>query len=311
MRIARFQTMRITSLLALVGMGFGLLAAEPLVPPSPPALPALPVTPIGASRAAVVAVPAAPNPFVWDAMTKDVTPAAGEANAVFTFWVTNTGPTEASILDASTTCGCTVAQLPSKPWVFKPGQSAPFSATMNLAGKFGLNQKLVHVVTSAGQQTLIVRANIPMSATSSTPGLSERESRQLMALGDRQKVFQGDCVKCHVEPTLGLTGEKLFITACGICHVSDHRAAMVPDLAAIKTATSADYWKTWITYGKPGSLMPAFAKEQGGILDQKQIDSLAEFLVKHYPSKGVLPTALPGRPGFPPPPVPPAVPQSK
>jgi len=25
-----------------------------------------------------------------------------------------------------------------------------------------------------------------------------------------------------------------------------------------------DFWRTWITYGKPGSVMPAFAKSQGG-----------------------------------------------
>ena len=138
---------------------------------------------------------------------------------------------------------------------------------------------------------------------------STMERNQLMTLGDRQAVFKGDCVKCHVEPAKDRHGEKLFIAACGICHVSDHRAAMVPDLAAVKTATNADYWRAWITYGKPGSLMPAFAKEQGGILDEKQIDSLVEYLAKKFPSTaGAIPAALPAKSQ---PPTPPAIPQAK
>ena len=285
--------MRISSLLALVCMSFGLLADGPPVPPAlPAATPSAPVT---------------TNPFVWDAMSKEVTPKAGETSINFTFWVTNTGPTEARIDAVSTSCGCTVAQLPSTPWIFKPGDSGPLTASMNLVGKFGLVQKLVHVSTSAGQQSLMVRANIPTPITPNT--LSGRERNQLMTLGDRQAVFKGDCVKCHVEPAKDRHGEKLFIAACGVCHVSDHRAAMVPDLAAVKTATNADYWRAWVTYGKPGSLMPAFAKEQGGILDEKQVDSLVEYLAKKFPSTpGAIPAALPAKIQ---PPVPPAIPQSK
>lgn len=289
--------MRITSLLASVCMTLGLLADGPPVPPAlPPATPPAPAAPVV-------------NPFVWDAMSKEITPKAGENSINFTFWVTNTGPTEARIDAVSTSCGCTVSQLPShpNPWVLKPGESGPLTASMNLVGKFGLVQKLVHVSTSAGQQSLIVRANIPTPSTSNT--LSPRERNQLMTLGDRQAVFKGDCVKCHVEPAKDRHGEKLFIAACGICHVSDHRAAMVPDLAAVKTATNADYWRAWVTYGKPGSLMPAFAKEQGGILDEKQIDSLVEYLAKKFPSTvGSIPAALPARNQ---PPTPPAIPQAK
>ena len=288
--------MRISSLLASVCMSFGLLADGPPVPPAVP-----------------VATPSAPvpaNPFVWDAMSKENTPKPGENSVNFTFWVTNTGPTEARIDAVSTSCGCTVAQLPSTPWIFKPGDSGPLTASMNLVGKFGLVQKLVHVSTSAGQQSLMVRANAPIPDTGGTAiSLSSREKNQLMTLGDRQAVFKGDCVKCHVEPAKDRHGEKLFIAACGICHVSDHRAAMVPDLTAVKTATNADYWRAWITYGKPGSLMPAFAKEQGGILDQKQVESLVDYLVKHFPSTaGALPAVLPQAVS---PPVPPAIPQSK
>ena len=59
---------------------------------------------------------------------------------------------------------------------------------------------------------------------------------------------------------------------------------MVTDLKALKNPTDRDYWKKWVTSGKVGSLMPAFAKAEGGPLTDEQIDSLANFLVTKYPS---------------------------
>jgi mono/diheme cytochrome c family protein len=59
----------------------------------------------------------------------------------------------------------------------------------------------------------------------------------------------------------------------------------VPDLFAIKHPTDAAFWREMITHGKPGSLMPAFALSDGGILDTNQIESLVEYAMKKYPSK--------------------------
>jgi mono/diheme cytochrome c family protein len=53
---------------------------------------------------------------------------------------------------------------------------------------------------------------------------------------------------------------------------------MVPDLRALKKTTSRDYWLTWITHGKPGTLMPAFAAQAGGPLTDAQIHALADYL---------------------------------
>ena len=58
---------------------------------------------------------------------------------------------------------------------------------------------------------------------------------------------------------------------------------MVPDLRASKKATSEDYWKVWITHGKPGTLMPGFAKAYGGPLSDEQIDSLSKFMFDKFP----------------------------
>ena len=96
-------------------------------------------------------------------------------------------------------------------------------------------------------------------------------------------IFRDGCAACHAHPTIGRKGEALFVKACGICHQAEHRADMVPDLAQIPRAKDAAYWRGIIVHGKPGTIMPAFAVAEGGILDAAQVDSLVEYLVRAYP----------------------------
>jgi mono/diheme cytochrome c family protein len=229
------------------------------------------------------AATASTNPFVWDAMEKVAKTQEMNENASFTFWVTNTSSAEASIIHTESSCDCTVAKLPSRPWVLKPGESGSLGVKMNLMGRFGRITKEIYVGTSHGGQTLTVHADIPL--TPAPFNVSARQRDMMAAKKDRQAVFSGSCAACHALPALGRTSEPLFTKACAICHISEHRAEMVPDLAALKHATNADYWRTWISHGKEGTLMPAFAKSAGGILDTNQIESLVEFLLKKYPSK--------------------------
>ena len=106
---------------------------------------------------------------------------------------------------------------------------------------------------------------------------------QQLASVDHQAVFKKDCVKCHLVPAFGKTGEQLFHTSCGICHESVHRATMVPDLSALNSEFDTNYCRICVTYGKAGTLMPGFAATEGGPLDSAQIDSLMEFLPKQFP----------------------------
>jgi mono/diheme cytochrome c family protein len=73
-------------------------------------------------------------------------------------------------------------------------------------------------------------------------------------------------------------GRTLYVSICGICHDSPQRAAVVPNLQALPRETDAEFWRNWISYGKPGSLMPAFAKSKGGILTEGQVMSLVNYL---------------------------------
>ena len=102
---------------------------------------------------------------------------------------------------------------------------------------------------------------------------------------DRQAVFKGDCATCHLKKVEGKYGQPLFEVLCAICHEAKHRAEMVPDLANLPVPTSEEFWRAWITVGKAGSLMPAFATSQGGPLNDLQIASLAAYLNAIHPSK--------------------------
>ncbi len=224
--------------------------------------------------------PAGPEPLAWDAMRKEIDVTSGATEATVVYSVTNISSAEVIIKAVRPSCGCTVAKLPKSPWVLAPNESGKLEATIDLRGKRGTLNKYLSVDTSAGMKMLTFAVIIPELPTTN---VADMRTRNLMtSMADRQAVFKGDCVRCHVQPTAGKRGEPLFRTACAICHESLHRATMVPDLAAVEKTKDRDYWRSWITRGKPGTLMPAFAYSEGGVLSQEQIESLVAYLTSDF-----------------------------
>jgi mono/diheme cytochrome c family protein len=221
--------------------------------------------------------------LVWDALEKSADLPAMTNIAYFMFWMTNTSSQEATILSTDTSCDCTVAEAGEKlPWRIAPGGSGWLKVNINTKGKFGALEKSVAVRSSSGTQVLTIHVKIPL--TPAPFNVSVRQQDMMAAKANRQAVFGEHCSACH-SPGGHLTGEQLFSQACGICHISAHRAEMVPDLFAIKHPTDAGFWREMITHGKPGSLMPAFASTEGGILDTNQIESLVAYCLKAFPSR--------------------------
>lgn len=222
--------------------------------------------------------------LAWNYLLQAVDAAADQAEAHFSFSFTNTSPDKVAIISVHPSCGCTTAQLPSLPWLVAAGTSGQIGLTVNLAGKSGTLFKTVNVVTDKGNLSLSLRISILPPVV---PTMTDDDRARALAAAkiDRQAVFRGDCAICHVKPGVGKYGQALYNVACGICHDGEHRATMVPDLHAIKTPTNEDFWRTWITHGKPGSLMPAFATAEGGPLNDVQISSLAVYLNTAIPSK--------------------------
>jgi hypothetical protein len=104
----------------------------------------------------------ASNILAWDAVEKEYHAKIGETNAPFTFALTNVSPERVMIFDTSTTCDCTVAQLPSKPWTLQPGASGEIHASLDLHGKkTDAVTNYVIVFTSKGNRLLTVKATLP------------------------------------------------------------------------------------------------------------------------------------------------------
>ena len=213
----------------------------------------------------------------WDALEKKYSAKENEEEIALAFSVTNRTNHDVVIDITGTSCGCTVAAPPRTPWSVAPGATELLNVKIDLRGRRGVITKSIYVASSEGEQDLLVHVEIP------PPKGGRREMNLMAAMADRQAVFRGDCASCHVAPTIGKMGGDLFQTACVICHAAEHRASMVPDLAVAKGPRDATYWEKWIREGAKGTLMPAFAKEHGGPLDEAQVASLISYLVRHLP----------------------------
>ena len=249
----------------------------------------------------------AATPLAWDAPARAKTLAAGETSVRFVFAMTNVSAAEVALQRVTTSCGCTVAQLPSLPWRLAPGEQGDLKFTMDLRGRRGSITKTATVFTSSGASVLTMTAIVPGGLTlapqpgtarvaaAARPGASpgtqpaiskERARNQALAGADHQAVFRGDCAKCHAEPAKGKLGKELYAAACGICHDAKHRAEMVPALGQAEQAGNPGYWRAWITFGNRDALMPAFSKHYGGPLNREQIESLCAFLSERHTSVG-------------------------
>ena len=217
------------------------------------------------------------NLMAWNNLTQTVDVPAAALQAEFLFTFANASDRAFAITTVHPSCGCTTAKIPALPWVIPPGGTGKIPITVNVAGKSGSVFKTVNLVTERGYQTLRLQINIQR------PGLRElteveRAQALAMAREDRHAIFKGDCASCHTQDLRGMDGKELYDAVCGVCHEAKNRATMVPDLHDLKVPTNREFWQTWITFGKPGTLMPAFAATQGGVFNDTQIISLANYL---------------------------------
>jgi mono/diheme cytochrome c family protein len=232
--------------------------------------------------------------FESTALEREAVPGAPAIPFVFRF--TNTTPESVTVEWVRASCGCTFVEVPDLPWVLPAGDVGQFTVVMDGRGRRGTLKKSVQMQTTLGRRKLSVEAHLtaaPGSEGEGTGGrgemgeagmamgeqaLDERERNQRLAMVDRFAVFRGACASCHVAPTVGRTGPSLYVAACGICHDSENRASMVPDLKSLPHPTDRAYWARWIQKGGEGTLMPGFAETEGGPLTASQVESLVEYL---------------------------------
>jgi mono/diheme cytochrome c family protein len=215
-----------------------------------------------------------------------ITHVASITRSTNTVTVTNSiTPLPVTILAVHPSCGCTTAELPPVPWTIPGGSNGTIKVSVNLAGKSGTLFKSVAITTDNGKKDLMLRINVLPPPPPKPMSAEERAAGIAAAKLDRQAVFKGDCMNCHAKNVEGKYGQQLFAAVCAVCHEANPRATMVPDLHNLKDPTSEEFWRTWITTGKAGTLMPAFATSQGGPLNDMQIASLAAYLNYAMPSR--------------------------
>lgn len=234
--------------------------------------------------------------FEATALVQEAVPGAPAIPFVFRF--TNATPESVTVEWVRASCGCTFVEVPDMPWVLPAGEVGQFTVVMDGRGRRGTLKKSVQMQTSLGRRKLSVEAHLTAAPGSKVEGageggmamgeqaMDERERNQRLAMVDRFAVFRGACASCHVVPTVGRTGPALYVAACGICHDSENRASMVPDLKSLPHPTDRDYWSRWIQKGGEGTLMPGFAESEGGPLTPKQVESLVEYLSRSRPGLG-------------------------
>ncbi|MBI3416508.1 MAG: DUF1573 domain-containing protein [Verrucomicrobia bacterium] len=266
--------------------------AKPATPPPAPQNAPFPVRTVPVSELQLPPGFTPPQLLAFDQILKDFTATTNDTTANFTFSLTNISGGPVVVRDVRTSCGCTIANLPSKPWHLPPGTNGQFGVTVDLRGKYGVVAKSVFVESGTSTngpfntQTLTVRVTMPPAQNNPVGMAGNERGRNIMiAAADRQAIFRNDCVKCHVEPAVAKTGHALYDAACGVCHDAINRATMVPDLHALDHPTDRDHWIRWITFGRAGSLMAAFAKSEGGPLTDEQIDSLVDYMVTEFPQR--------------------------
>lgn len=222
--------------------------------------------------------------LVWSPQTNHVRTAHLLTNLITEFKYTNSSSAPVVITAVDTSCHCTTPQIPELPWTIAPHATGKVDVVVEVPGKWGLLQKTLTVRTATETNTLMLEVEMPEP--------DGREKNRLAAFADRQAVFKGDCASCHVKPAIALRGAALYEKACGICHEAEHRATMVPDLAA-KPHGASVYWTQWVRIGKPGTFMPGFDKPHGGPLNEEQIASLLEYLPQRFPPTPTVKAALP------------------
>ncbi len=228
--------------------------------------------------------PSVENILTWDAVAKAHNAKPGEQDIGFEFRFQNKTGGEVQVRRADSSCGCTVARLPKLPWTIAAGQSGSIPVTMDIRGKTGVITKTVVIATDKGLIPLKARVAIGAASKPLKKRSKEERAANLRAAAqNRQAIFAGKCVECHVIPTIGKRGKQLYSTACGICHESKNRAPFVTALRPLAKDKDSQYWQQWIAESKPNTLMPAFAKKHGGPLDDNQIRTLVAYLTRIFP----------------------------
>lgn len=173
----------------------------------------------------------------------------------------NTGATDEFVDRIKNSCGCTTVDLKSK--------TVPANGLLQLDFVIDTLQKVGEVRKSAK----VYFKNDPRPLTIYITGKILPQPEGHMTHDPQKSIFSEKCASCHVFPGQKLKGQALYLADCAMCHGTMKQGASAPPLLANLFNST---WEDTLKKGK--GYMPGFSREHGGPRDERQIDSLLEYL---------------------------------
>ena len=199
--------------------------------------------------------------------------------------VTNAAPTAVTILSVHPSCGCTTAELPPVPWTIPAGSNGDIKVSVNLAGKSGMLFKTVNVSYRQGQKGS--HAAHQHSAAAAGAAHERGRTRPRHRGGEEltgRPFSKATAPVAMLKISKANTASSFLTPSAPSATRRNPAPPWCPTCTISKMPTNEEFWRTWITAGKAGTLMPAFATSQGGPLNDMQIASLAAYLNAHHPA---------------------------
>lgn len=176
------------------------------------------------------------------------------------FEFSNTGDEDLVIEKVVTASGNTQAKASSAR--FKPGEKGNVTVTIDMRGRKGIFLKKVDVYT-----------NDPITPVTTLSVKIAIKDRIHMAQYNATDIFKNDCRTCHVDRGQGKKGWDLFKSDCFMCH----NAGKNTSLSTMSKKPTKEMLKS-IREGVANTLMPGFDLNNGGPLDESDINSLIELI---------------------------------
>ena len=196
---------------------------------------------------------------------------------IHSFTVTNCGKSSLQ-LKAFASCGCTTPILRNA--LLGPGESTSLDVTIDTAMKQDAVTKNVTIESNDPRQAKVT-INLSMVVIDPHKGLGDSAGT---------KIFDDKhCAACHVARGEGKFGRDLYNADCAMCHGPKAEGAVGPALfGPYEKEEYARFMKGVLEAGSPKhKSMPGFLNLNGGPLEQKQVDSLLQYLSSISKARGL------------------------
>ncbi len=182
----------------------------------------------------------------------------------------NSGDQELKIEEVEASCGCTAVVLSSK--TLAPGESGELKIKLDTFGKKGDIKK-----------TITIFSNDYVMPEKVIHLLTQVKAPKHPKFDVGETLFSKKCRSCHADKGKGLIGSSLYLAICHQCHGAEGEgSSSAPALSAPEYLKQVDskYLYNWIADGKRGTSMPGYSQKHAGPLDERQLNSLVDFILR-------------------------------